>query len=117
MTPSCPSSRRRSSGRWRRLTEIWEREDDTELGKNKMTKEIGRENRGLDRNSAVRKRVKESRKREGAMCDRGEIVLHGRSLSIKEEDIFTDYLDVGIVPGSNPHKAKKPGHKKQRKGT
>lgn len=35
MTPSCPSSRRRSSERWRRLTEIWEQEDDTELQKKK----------------------------------------------------------------------------------
>lgn len=27
MTPSCPSSRRKSLGRWRKLTEIWRRED------------------------------------------------------------------------------------------
>lgn len=45
MTPSCPSSRRRSSGRWRRLTEIWEQEDDTELGK-KIEKRRWEENIG-----------------------------------------------------------------------
>lgn len=53
---------------------------------------------GLDRNSAVRKRREESRKMEGAMCDRGEIALHGRSSSIKEVDILMDYLDVGVTP-------------------
>lgn len=39
MTPSCPSLRRRSSERWRRLTEIWEQEDDTELQKKKIIRE------------------------------------------------------------------------------
>lgn len=47
MTPSCLSLRRRSSGRWRRLTEIREQEEDTELGKKikiwKKKEEIGRE--------------------------------------------------------------------------
>lgn len=74
---------------------------------------------GFDRKSLVRKRLKESRKMEGAMCDRREIALHGRSTSIKEVVIFMDYLDVGIMPGSNPHKAKKLGQMKWewRKGT
>lgn len=45
MTPSCLSSRRRSLGRWRRLTEMWEQEDDTELQKDHLEKqkEMGRE--------------------------------------------------------------------------
>lgn len=38
--------------------------------------------------------MKESRKMEGAMCDRREIALHGRSSSIKEVVICMDYLDV-----------------------
>lgn len=40
MTPFCPSSRRRSSERWRRLTEIWEQKDDTELQKKRSFGEI-----------------------------------------------------------------------------
>ncbi len=50
MKPSCLSSRRRSSGRWRRSTEIWEQEDDTELQKDHLEeekkKEMGREHWG-----------------------------------------------------------------------
>lgn len=122
MTPSCPSSRRRSLGRWRRLTEIREQEDDTELRKDhleKKKKEMGREHWGRMRNSAVRKRTKESRKMEGAKCDRREIALHGRSSNVKEVVSFMEYLDICVMPGSNPYTAKKLGQMKpeQRKGT
>lgn len=53
MTPSCPSSRRRSSGRWRRLTEIWELEM-TELqkdhfGEGGRGKEVKREHWGWEK--------------------------------------------------------------------
>lgn len=94
------------------MTEIWEQEDDTELRDGKRTL-------GSDRNSAVRKRTKESRKMEGARCDRREIALHGRSSSIKEVVSFMEYLDICVMPGSNPHTAKKLGQmtREQRKGT
>lgn len=46
MTPSCPSSRRRSSGRWRRLTEIWEQEDDIELQKGKKKDHLEKKKNG-----------------------------------------------------------------------
>lgn len=68
---------------------------------------------GSDRNSAVRKRTKESRKMEGAMCDRREMALHGRSSSIKEVVSFMEYLDICVMPGSNPHTVKKLGQMKR----
>lgn len=50
MTPSCLSSRRRSSGRWRRSTENREQEDETELQKVHLEK---RRTFGWERKSAV----------------------------------------------------------------
>lgn len=44
---------------------------------------------------------KESRKMEGAMCDRREVALGGRSSSIKEVVSYTEYLDICVTPGSN----------------
>lgn len=38
--------------------------------------------------------MKESRKMEGAMCDRREIAPHGRSSSIREVVILIEYLDT-----------------------
>lgn len=86
--PSCPSLRRRSSGRWKRLTELWDQEDGTELQKRSFEKRRWEGAFRLDGNSAVRKQIKESRKLEGTMCDRMEIVLHGRKSSIKRAVIF-----------------------------
>lgn len=45
----------------------------------------------------------------GVMCDRREVMLHGRSLNSKEVVIFMVYLDIASAPGSNPHQAKKFG--------
>lgn len=61
----------------------------------------------------------ESRKMERAMCDRREIALHGGSSLIKEVVSFMEYLDICVMPGSNPHTTKKHGQMKpeRRKGT
>ena len=67
MTPSCRSSRRRSSGRWRRSTEIWEQEDKTEL-----RQEESFETRRLDSNMREWELETEERKLKdgaGAMCE------------------------------------------------
>lgn len=77
MTPSCPSSRRRSSGRWRRSTEFWEQEKRNR--KDQLRRGDGKKTFRLGGNSSARKRTTGSRKMEGAMCDRKEIALHSRS--------------------------------------
>lgn len=86
MTPSYPSLRRRSSGRWRRLTEILGSGRWHKIAKKKKKSSFGGEKKkwdrkktfrgkgggGLDRNSAVRKRTNEKKveRMDGAKCYR-----------------------------------------------
>lgn len=67
MTPSCPSSRRRSSGRWRRSTEIWEQEDETELQKVHLKRGEHSGRREIQLCENEREKVE---RKGGAMCDR-----------------------------------------------
>ena len=110
MTPSCRSSRRRSSGRWRRSTEIL-------LKNGKMTqnckKNIWKKIRSLEENIGFRrefhrrgKRKKVERWKERRVTE-GRLRRVGRSSSFKEVVSFTEHLDIRVTPGSNPQYSEK----------
>lgn len=69
MTPSCLSLRRRSWGRWKRLTEA---QGTSNTGQKRSPT---RRETGLNGKFTCVERPTESRKMEGAMCDGRETVL------------------------------------------